>query len=165
MHKISKSNKFSYENVLTWSSYSIVNYVGIIFLIYLYTKISNQKKLRLQDRFNISTDFWLRVIDLTIIAPVIETAAILCFIYFAKKYVKSNAISYIATSCVFGSLHLLSGSFSLVILVIATFQVQMLYLFIRSNYVNFKIIWLEGALIHGVHNFFIFMVSYLKILH
>lgn len=165
MYKISKINAFSFENVLRWSMYSILNYISVILLIFLYVKINNLGKFQLRDRFNIIDSVWLRIVDLLIIAPLLETAAILCLIYFSKKYSNSKILNYAVISILFGLLHLLSGPISLAILVTATFQAQMLYLFIRQNHINFRTAWFEGVLIHSIHNSFIFMVSYFKILH
>lgn len=163
MYKISRVNTFSFENVLRWSVYSILNYISVILLIYLYVKINNLGKFQLRDRYYIIDNIWLKLLDLLIIAPLLETAALICLIYFAKKYLKSTILCYVLICILFGLLHLLSGSMTLVVLVIATFQVQLIYLFIRQNHINIKTAWIEGTIIHSIHNSFIFMISYFKI--
>lgn len=143
----------------------MLNYISVISLIYIYVKINNLGKFQLRDRFIINDNFWLTTIDILVFAPLLETAALLYLIIFIKKYSKLNVLNYTAICILFGLLHLLSGSITLVALVIITFQAQMLYLFFRHNQTNFRTVWLEGALIHSIHNSFIFMISYLKILH
>jgi hypothetical protein len=160
-----KSKTFSSKNVLQWSLFSILNYISIILLIYLYVSIGKLGKLQLVDRFNISDNNLLKAFDLIIFAPMLETAALIFSIALVKKYSKFNFLNYVTVSILFGLLHLLFGSITIAILVIATFQMQLLYLYIRSTYVNFKVIWIEGSIIHCMHNFFIYMISYLKILN
>lgn len=163
--KISRRNKIEILHSIKWGMISLTYYFMIFCAIYTATKIFNLGKLRLRDRFDVSVDAWIKLLDIAIVAPILETFALLLLINLFNKYQKNKKINYIIITIIFGAFHLVSGKISLVLLIMLTFQIQLIYLFIRSSYTNFKIIWLEGAIIHSMNNSVLFALSYYKILH
>lgn len=164
MFEIPTTKKILIKHAIKWGFISIAYNFVIFFSIYLISKLFSYKSIRFIDRFDIHKDMWIRLFDVTIFTPILESMFVAILLIKLTKYLKHEMIIYICISVLFGSYHLIAGSYSLVLIIIISFQVQIYYLCKRCYFANFSILAVEGAVMHIMHNILVYAFTYYKIL-
>jgi hypothetical protein len=165
MFEISVQKKISISHSLKWGGISIIYNIIVFICIYLISILLYNKSIRFTNRVDLQKDFWITLIDVIIFTPVIESILVAITIATFSKIAKNELIIYSCVSVLFGSMHLVAGPYTLALVIIIAFQIQIYYLCKRRNVTNFGTLAAEGSIMHIMHNSVVYLFTYYKILH
>jgi hypothetical protein len=150
---------------IKWGFISIIYNFLVFFCFYIISRLLNYNSIQFIDRFHIKKDIWITLIDVVVVTPIVESTLLAIALLAIAKFIKNEMVIYVFISILFGSMHLVTGSYTLVFIIIIIFQIQLYYLCKRRYVANFSAIVTEGSIMHIMHNSVVYLFTYFKILH